>query len=144
MNSKKLAIFGGIIALVAIALIYLASQKQSIKTSKDSDYAEFISAYTSGTISREASIKVRLVQAISKDKQKEILPSLDYLEFEPKINGELYWLDKQTIEFTPKEKLKPDTKYVAKFDIAPGVYARPPEANASVYHDQTAHACSFS
>ncbi len=117
MNSKKLAIFGGTIVFVVVALIYLLSQKQNLEPSKDSDYAEFISAYTSGTISREASIKIRLTQAINKDKQKKILTSLDYLKIEPKINGELYWLDKQTIEFTPKEKLKPDTKYVVKFDI---------------------------
>lgn len=117
MSNKKLAIFGGIIVFVALGLIYLVSQKHTEVPSKDSDYAEFISAYTSGVISRESSIKIRLVQAINNGQHKEIPISLDYLEFEPKINGELYWLDKQTIEFTPKEKLKPNTKYTAKLNI---------------------------
>ena len=99
--------------LILVAAIILWSCEKEVKISQEEEFIDYVSAYTTGIISRQSTIQVRLVQNYKGDESSAIPSSLGYLTFEPSINGETYWLDDQTIEFTPKEPLEPDTKYIA-------------------------------
>ncbi len=110
-----------IISVVIAAGIFFSSCEKDIQISKEEEFIEYVSAYTTGIISRESTIKVRLVQAYQESESNEISPDLKLLKFDPQIEGETYWLDNQTIEFSPKEKLEPDTKYFATFDVGKAI-----------------------
>jgi uncharacterized protein YfaS (alpha-2-macroglobulin family) len=117
MLSNKLT--SSILVFIAIltAAVFLVSCEKEVEISKEEKFVDFVSAYTSGIISRQSTIKVRLVQVYNENGSTEIPASLNYLTFEPSIEGETYWLDGQTIEFAPHELLEPDTRYIAKFNI---------------------------
>ena len=100
-----------IFSVVIAAGIFFSSCEKDVQISKEAEFIDYVSAYTTGIISRESTIKVRLVQAYQEGLSNEISPELKLLQFDPRIEGETYWLDNQTIEFSPKEQLEPDTKY---------------------------------
>ena len=108
--NKKIAFGIGVALLIISITTYLLSGMSSVKLSDESKFAQYISAYTAGVISRESTIKVRFVQSYQMGNQNKTPIDLDYFKFSPDIDGELYWLDNQTIEFSPENKLKPDTK----------------------------------
>ncbi|MBL1214892.1 MAG: hypothetical protein HND52_16155 [Ignavibacteriae bacterium] len=117
MLVKKFAAFILFLIAVTTAGIFLSSCEKEIAISKEDEFVEYVSAYTTGIISRQSTIKVRLVQVYNENESTEIPASLNYLTFEPAIEGETYWLDGQTIEFAPDELLEPDTRYIATFNV---------------------------
>jgi hypothetical protein len=52
------------------------------------------------------------------------------LQFSPKISGEAYWLNKNTIEFRPESNLPSGKKYRAKFNVGK---VKDVEADLSVF-----------
>ena len=117
MSRKLFALAGIFILIVAVFVIYLMTREGEAQLSDESAYAEYVNAYTSGFISRESSIKVRLAQEYRTGEEKIIPASLNLIKLDPSVDGETYWLDNQTIEFTPKEKLESDTKFTVTFDL---------------------------
>ena len=73
----------------------------------------YISAYTSGVVSIDAVIKVRLVQ--SNESAAELSQKL--FKFSPAVDGDVYWIDDATLAFKPKARLKSDTEYKVKFNV---------------------------
>ena len=71
----------------------------------DPAFSSVISAFTSGPISKESTIKIRFIEAYkgSIDFDKPISEKL--FRFKPKIDGKAYWIDNRTIEFVPDESL---------------------------------------
>lgn len=91
---------------ISILLVLACSDsKQSQK-----DFQAYISAYTGGLISNQATIKVRLLER-SLEAQAGQLIETKILSFEPHIEGQTYWLDEQTIEFRPAESLQVGTSF---------------------------------
>ena len=80
------------------------------------DFQPYISAYTGGLISNQATIKVRLLERSSQAKAEELVTN-EILSFEPHIEGETYWLDEQTVEFRPAESLPAETAFQAKLKL---------------------------
>ncbi len=110
MSKKSVIILSSAaILLIAGVILLFGGSKQ---TSNPEDYYNYISAYTSGIISREASITVKLTQACSGNQDIS-----EIFSFDPEIEGTANWKDDQTIEFVPEEKLDPETEYIATFGI---------------------------
>ncbi len=108
-------------SLVLIALLAACSsddasdQYQPIKV--DPAFAEFISAYTSGTIKSDDAIRIRFVKSAADTNQIGKEADNDLFKFSPSIAGKAIWLDHYTIEFTPENRLESGKVYECKFDL---------------------------
>ena len=83
----------------------------------DPGFSSYVTAFTSGVISSQSTIKVVLVEPADAALPGEPVAE-ELFDFEPAIDGTAYWLDAQTIEFRPNEKLPSGQSYVAEFDLA--------------------------
>jgi len=78
------------------------------------EFAQYISAFTGGTIASDAPIKVQFNQRIEPEKQ---LTDADLFELSPAAEGTVSWVDDQTIAFTPSEPLVAGIRYKASVQI---------------------------
>ncbi|MCS6832731.1 MAG: MG2 domain-containing protein, partial [Flammeovirgaceae bacterium] len=74
-------------------------------------FASYIAAFTSGVISKTASIKIRL--RVPVPETSSITEEL--FEFKPSIKGSTYWQDNQTIVFQPNQPLPSGEEFKASF-----------------------------
>ncbi len=75
-----------------------------------------ISGFTSGLISKTSTIKLRLMEPVSAE-IFEANGDLDVFSFNPSISGSTRWVDHQTLEFVPNEKLPSGVHYNVTFDL---------------------------
>ncbi len=97
-------------------VVFLKSGKASEVNSDNPEFAKYISAYTSGMISKKSTVKIRLVGEVA-EKIKNTGLSDELIEFEPSVDGTVAWADETTLEFTPDEDLKSGQKYIAMFHL---------------------------
>ncbi len=117
--NKKLPIYIGIaLAIFTAFVLVLAYKKDKAQlTAENPAFSKYISAYTSGIISKGSSIKVRLLSSIvDKIDTSQSLPD-DLFETDPAIEGSVSWVNNTTLEFTPNEKLKSNTTYFTNFKL---------------------------
>lgn len=81
-------------------------------------YKEYISAFTSGYVSVENKIVILLAQDTHLEIEIGKSTDNDLFKFSPSIEGKITWLDKKTIEFTPSQKLSPNQRYKATFQLS--------------------------
>jgi len=105
------AIFFGFILFVVF--LPVSSCKKKGRIPFDPAFATYISAYTSGSISVASNIRIRLTDAFAGDVNTKEAVQEKLLSFSPKIDGELFWIDNQTLEFRPKEWLPRGEVYEA-------------------------------
>jgi uncharacterized protein YfaS (alpha-2-macroglobulin family) len=110
----------GKIIIIAVTAIAIAVGAYFLlrKTNKqdDSQFAKYIDAYTSGTISKKSNIRVHLANAVNTVTDLGET-DIDIFDFSPNIKGKTYWIDAQTLEFRPDESLKSDQKYDATLNL---------------------------
>lgn len=105
-------------AIAAVSMLFTGCKPRSRVTGEMTPvYNPAIAAFTSGSISVESSIMIRLAdeykgEASASEPLKEKL-----FEFSPGIRGEAYWVDAQTIEFRPYEHLQAGTSYNVAFYV---------------------------
>ncbi|HPX06935.1 MAG TPA: hypothetical protein PLC17_13435, partial [Tenuifilaceae bacterium] len=107
-----IAIALGFIALFALVVV-LYRTKDRVSVDVQADYSGYVSAYTSGLISKNSVIQVIFPgDMVSPDKLGEAL-SKRILKIKPSVSGTLTWTDPRTLTFTPEDQLTPDKEYVA-------------------------------
>jgi len=111
-----------IISIFSIfSLIFIISCSKENKN-KQANFNSYISGHTSGIISANSQITVKLTKdIIDKNGNSDIIPG-EFLEeelltFDPKIDGESYWSDSRTLVFEPNKSLKREITYKAKFRL---------------------------
>src|SRR5260370_38764064 len=108
-----IAIATCIFLLACIYLIYHRRQNTAV----DPGFSKYIESYTSGIISKEGSIRIRLAgQVPTTHVQNDQLPD-GVFDFSPSVKGKAYWIDERTIEFRPEAKLVADQSYSAEFKL---------------------------
>lgn len=118
MKKKNLIYIGivGVLAIIIILAIIFRPEKNKI-VKFNPEFAKYISAYTSGIISKTSSIKITLTdETVSKLKSKEVLPN-DIFKFSPNIVGKASWAGENSIEFIPNEKMLQNTLYLCEFKL---------------------------
>ena len=80
-------------------------------------FGEYISAFTSGVISNESVIRIRLMEnnAHFNDNGEAIDQSL--FDFSPNIDGEAFWVDERTIEFHPENNMPSGTTFIGELEL---------------------------
>lgn len=107
--------------LRAVAILLVLSNfscTQKVKTVIDPAFSAYISAFTSGTISREASIRVRLSSDVVQTSEINAPASKNPFTFSPAIKGNAYWIDSRTIEFRPSDKMEQGKTYKSSFALS--------------------------
>lgn len=118
MDRKKIILTLIIVLLSVVTLVLIFKTKSQAIIKIDPAFKEYISGFTSGIISTESTIKVRLnfdaVDSNLIDKPVED----NLFSFSPGIDGKAFWIDSRTIEFRPQTRLSPNTLYTAKFFLS--------------------------
>ncbi len=83
----------------------------------DPSFREFVDGFTSGPVSTESGVIVRLNfdYADTSMYNKPADPNL--FSFKPGIKGTAYWVDARTVRFQPAEKLPANTFFEASFNL---------------------------
>ena len=90
-------------AMALIIAFASCKPKDTAPPKIDSAFSEYISAFTAGVVSRDASVRILLAEDYEGEKTigepiKETLFS-----FDPPIKGTATWLDNRTIDVKPEE-----------------------------------------
>ncbi len=102
--------------LLVITIISCKDTKKEIPKI-DSGFTNYISGFTSGVISVNSNISIRLMEDLSENLREEIIDQ-ELFEFKPLIKGSIIWVDKKTIEFRSEGILTPGTVYNGKFHLS--------------------------
>ena len=81
------------------------------------EFASYIGAFTTGYVSSGSSIRIKLSSEFAGNIQLNSPLEAGYFSFDPAIEGETVWKDAQTLEFKPKDRLKPGQIYDASFHL---------------------------
>src|ERR1700748_2723597 len=114
--SRNQIIWAAGVFLIAIACLVVFLKYRS-KKAAEQEFSKYIESYTAGVISKESTIKIKLANQVqTTHAQNEELKS-GVFSFSPGVKGKAYWIDAQTIEFRPDEKLDPDKNYEVDFNL---------------------------
>jgi len=114
--SKK----GALITTTALVLIVAAAfaiKHFSSPATADKSFSKYIESYTSGVISKESSIRIKLVRNVQGTHAQNEALADGVFNFSPAIKGRAYWVDALTIEFKPDKPLDPNKTYTATFKL---------------------------
>lgn len=81
------------------------------------EFANYISAFTTGYISTGSTIKIKFANEFAGSTELNKPLTEEYFSFSPSIKGEVVWKDAQTLEFKPAERLEPGQTYKATFHL---------------------------
>lgn len=139
-NKKILYIVLGAVAVVAITLGLIFKNNGSPGaevTCNNPEFSNYVSAYTSGVISKKATIKVKLLSQVAKNIKEEDKKKSTLIKISPSAKGEVKWIDNTTIEFKPKEELKSSQVYQVDFNIGKLVDKLPKDLKHFTFNVQT-------
>ncbi|MEO7960681.1 MAG: MG2 domain-containing protein, partial [Ginsengibacter sp.] len=83
----------------------------------DPAFAKYIDAYTTGTVSKTSTIRIRLAAEVVTTHPVGEVPADELFDFSPSVKGKAIWVDARTIEFHPSENLKPGQLYQISFQL---------------------------
>lgn len=119
-----------LIVLLLTSLVFISCSKEETKesprkgkvvlntVSSADELSKYISAFTSGEISKASPILVQFAaDMVSNDEVGK--ESSDFsLNFEPILEGTSIWLDKRTLKFVPEEVLKTAQSYLCEVNLS--------------------------
>lgn len=105
------------LAVIIAMLLTSCNQKEAREYSYNTAFNRYITSYTSGEVSRNTTIQVRM-----KDQMVDYgLVGTDFEEnpfdFRPRVKGRAYWSDTRTVAFEPETPFDSDTYYKVKLDL---------------------------
>src|SRR5471030_380364 len=115
-SRKGLIAAGASLTLLAFVILLFLNHRQ--KSSIDPAFSKYIESYTTGEISKESTIRIRLAGEVQTSHVQNEALSDNSFDFSPSIKGKAYWVDARTIEFRPEGKLDPDKNYTADFNLS--------------------------
>lgn len=103
------------VSLLFILMVIILSGCHKKAVPVDDKFGQYISAYTSGIISKKSAFRIQLVaDALSGHSANETIKE-SLFSFSPSVKGKAYWVDARTIEFKPDEDLKSNELYKINF-----------------------------
>ncbi len=115
MKNKRLFIGLGAIAIALAILAIIIFTPKKIKK-PDSAFTPYISAFTSGIISNQSTIRMVLMEDIPGAVENKPLEQ-KLFSFNPGIKGQTYYVNSHTIEFRPEELLTSGETYNVEFKL---------------------------
>ncbi len=115
-KNNKALIVGILIAGAAIAAFFVL-MKPKKAADYNQQYAKYIEAFTSGTVSKKSFIRIHLAAQAKTLSDIGTPDNRDLFSFSPSLTGKVYWIDAQTVEFRPDRDMQPDKNYEATFHL---------------------------
>ncbi|MDI3526051.1 MAG: alpha-2-macroglobulin [Tenuifilum sp.] len=105
-----------VISLVGIALVTSCKKRsKEIITVVDPTFSQYVSAYTSGMVSANSTIAIRLAKPASSFTSVGDEIKTKVFNISPSVDGKAFWVDSLTIEFKPDKPLKSGEIYTIRF-----------------------------
>ncbi|MCG8331481.1 MAG: MG2 domain-containing protein [Chitinophagales bacterium] len=104
--------------LAAFILVMSSCKNERRAQQMPESVTAYVYAYTSGTISRDADIKVRFASAAAMEEEIGTEVDKSLIRFSPDIKGTAYWEDEQTLRFEPEGLLTSSQTYVATVKLS--------------------------
>jgi len=103
-------LFAGILF---VTFLFSCKKKQEQQPETlDPAYSQYVSSFTGGVISCKSPIRIELAL----DPRQEVKPGTavpgKVISLEPKVEGEVQWINSRTLAFVPKGKMKQGASYV--------------------------------
>jgi len=115
-RTRKGLITLGILLILVVSIIFIIFRHKQ-KPGIDPEFSKFIESYTTGIISKNSTIKIKLASDVQVSHEKNAAVADNIFSFSPAIKGKAYWTDASTIEFRPDGKLDPDKNYSVNFKL---------------------------
>lgn len=96
---------------ILVPAMFSCKDKKSIKQKIDPGFGRYVSAFTSGVISAESVIQIRLVNDYAQKIESGQELEEGIVSISPSIKGKAYWKDARCIEFRSENQLKSGTTY---------------------------------
>jgi len=106
-----------LLAMLCTTVILFSCQSKKKWIDVDPAFSKYIDAYTSGIISKTASIKIQLASDATTTHATGEAVGETLFEFSPSVKGKAVWLDARTIEFKPEKELTPNELYEVSFKL---------------------------
>ncbi len=113
---KRNAVLTRLIFIGSLCNLLACSGSKDTAPENAAAFTQYISAYTSGVVKTNTTIKVRLSQDYEDTRGGQAVDE-KLFDFSPSIKGTTVWEDKRTLVFTPQEKLPGDTHYEVAFAL---------------------------
>ncbi|MHA4895693.1 alpha-2-macroglobulin family protein [Pedobacter sp. PWIIR3] len=115
-KNKTALIFGALVLALAVAAFFIL-MKPKKTAGYNQQYAKYIEAFTSGTVSKKSYIRIHLAAQAKTLSAVGIPDNRDLFSFSPSLSGKSYWIDAQTVEFRPDHDMESDQNYEATFHL---------------------------
>ena len=107
-----------IVAMGIISIPFLKKGGNEMRAEKiNPAFSEYISAFTSGYISKQSTIRIFLASEVEGVELNKPLEN-KLFDFSPKIEGTIVWVDNRTVEFRPKSNLPSGQSFEATFHLS--------------------------
>ena len=116
-NQKFKATFLQTLFCLTLTLFLFSCSKKDKWIEVDPAFSKYIDAYTTGTISKTAAIRIKLAADANTTHAVGEAVKESLFSISPSVNGKAFWLDARTIEFKPDGWMKPDQMYEVKFKL---------------------------
>jgi hypothetical protein len=116
MKNKNYLIIAGAPILVLLVIYFLFFTKKPTHIAFNPAFTTYISAYTSGNISKESPVRIQLAKEFSKE-EIDKLNGIELFEFSPDIQGKTVWRDGYTVEFVPEKPFQSGDMYNTEFAL---------------------------
>jgi uncharacterized protein YfaS (alpha-2-macroglobulin family) len=115
-SRRGLISFSALLA-IAIVICFIVFHHHP-KATVDPAFGKYIESYTTGVISKESTIRIKLAGEVQTSHEQNAQLKDNIFDFTPSIKGKAYWVDARTIEFRPEGKLDPNKSYTADFKLS--------------------------
>jgi len=101
------------ITATVLAILFLVFCRRAEKQSEPPDpaYSQYVSSFTTGTISCRAPIQVELAQEPKPAGTQGADVPGKVISLEPNVKGKVQWVNSRTMAFVPEEKMKAGKSY---------------------------------
>jgi len=107
--------FWAICVLAAVFFVRCGSQPEKVFVNPE--FVKYVSAYTSGMVSKKAKITIEL----AKDAVESALVGTelkeDVIDFQPSVKGKAVWIATNVVQFEPEEDLDPGKRYTVGLKV---------------------------
>lgn len=113
MKSLNRLAFGSLL----LTLFFASSCKNKGPVEVNPAFAQFIAEFTSGQVSANGEIAVRMRDDVQMKNNKGERPAKEVFSFSPAIAGHSYWADERTLIFKPDKPMTPGMQYNAALQL---------------------------
>ncbi len=107
----------GILVVALAAFLIWRQYRTDAVNAGNAAFAKYIEGYTTGVVSRESTVRLRLASQVNTFQQTNEDETRNLFTIRPSVKGKTRWIDARTVEFIPDKPFDPSKEYQVKFDL---------------------------